>query len=591
MRLNSTGIVSTLSVLVFLVGALLLVVLPCRIPRVQPDENALLTGSSLATANVSLVSASTLFAASFSAQSVPVADFLLESLRLSGAAASKLEVASGYGPVVWGVFHPDKRKASESIVLCLRYRRKNNAKLAERNIGVGVAYALTKFVKSCRWLAVNLILLATDASDTTSVGLKKWLEIYFSAKPWDQGFLYNNQFESAFPRGGLIRAALILDIDWDFSSLEIIVEGTHGQLPNLDLVSIFYELRMYTSLPIDIQSGSSGTPPPTKWLAGVIKWFLPDGYPFQDWWSSLEKMAIFSMHQSSYIPRHDHSCFLCYNVDAITLKSVKSKSSGAQGDRVHSLIILLELAIRSLSNLEERLHHATSSYILGAVPYVASLSAIIIPVLVMMAAPVIQALWLVVQSVQLPSYRLVTLLCSTLALSVAIWCLYVTPIVTNVADLFPKEFKRFVYSFPLAAVLFPPFSAFVANQIRLVVFPSFIQQLDKPGTVTVAHKMTKVLEGHHMRIVSLSLLAIALSALFLSNISAGVLAILILVPLYITPLPAFIFATIPPSLILYKPISDVLYRTRDLPCPYICLLLSLVSSTTFTYMARRGLHA
>lgn len=151
-------------------------------------------------------------------------------------------------------------------------------------------------------------------------------------------------------RGGSIQAALSLELSSNvITSLDLVLEGLNGQLPNLDLANLFYAFCQKIGVLCTIQGKVKFTLRDTVWAPGLIKsltgsrttrmtlrhfsvW-LPltsAQLPRNDWDTvtgyghSVQTMMLMVMKQASGRPWGDHGLFLRYHIEAATLKGVNS---------------------------------------------------------------------------------------------------------------------------------------------------------------------------------------------------------------------------------------------------------------------------
>lgn len=146
-------------------------------------------------------------------------------------------------------------------------------------------------------------------------------------------------------RGGSIQAALSLELSSDVvTSLDLVLEGLNGQLPNLDLANLFYAFCQKIGVLCTIQSkvkACDEMPPFQKLIACVgqtkhraishlasVDVFAQ--LPRNDWDTvtgyshSVQTMMLMVMKQASGRPWGDHGLFLRYHIEAATIKGINS---------------------------------------------------------------------------------------------------------------------------------------------------------------------------------------------------------------------------------------------------------------------------
>lgn len=151
-------------------------------------------------------------------------------------------------------------------------------------------------------------------------------------------------------RGGSIQAALSLELSSNvITSLDLVLEGLNGQLPNLDLANLFYAFCQKIGVLCTIQGKVKFTLRDTVWAPGLIKnltgsrttrmtlrhfsvWLplMSAQLPRNDWDTvtgyghSVQTMMLMVMKQASGRPWGDHGLFLRYHIEAATLKGINS---------------------------------------------------------------------------------------------------------------------------------------------------------------------------------------------------------------------------------------------------------------------------
>lgn len=176
------------------------------------------------------------------------------------------------------------------------------ALVANDKKSVPLALDVAEYVAKVPWLSRNLLVVVDESPAA-------FLDAYYSSADMD--------------RGGLIRAALVLE-DGPTESIRII--GANGALPNMDLLALF------TMSSSDSVEGTTTSEGETYWerAEGILTWIskLLGG------------------------PTGAHSLFLDRGVDALTVVGADP--------------IKIEVALRSLNNLEHQLHHSFFMYWLAS---------------------------------------------------------------------------------------------------------------------------------------------------------------------------------------------------------------------------------
>uniref|UniRef100_A0A8C8MKL8 Glycosylphosphatidylinositol anchor attachment 1 protein n=1 Tax=Oncorhynchus tshawytscha TaxID=74940 RepID=A0A8C8MKL8_ONCTS len=148
-------------------------------------------------------------------------------------------------------------------------------------------------------------------------------------------------------RGGSIQAALSLELSSDvITSLDLVLEGLNGQLPNLDLANLFYAFCQKIGVLCTIQGKLQRN-----------DWDTTSGYSH-----AAQTMMLMVLKQASGRPWGDHGLFLRYHIEAASIRGINSfrqyKTDTTTIGR------LLEGMYRKLNNLLERLHQSYFFYLM-----------------------------------------------------------------------------------------------------------------------------------------------------------------------------------------------------------------------------------
>lgn len=114
--------------------------------------------------------------------------------------------------------------------------------------GFGLCVSLVKHLQSRKWLAKDIIFVASDLNNLPFTysknyntnrhlyerGIRAWLDDYLNPS-----IVVNQHSGSGMIRSGRIQAAINIDIkpSSKFEELSIVSEGSNGRLPNLDLIN------------------------------------------------------------------------------------------------------------------------------------------------------------------------------------------------------------------------------------------------------------------------------------------------------------------------------------------------------------------
>lgn len=174
---------------------------------------------------------------------------------------------------------------------------------------------------------------------------------------------------------GSIQAALVLDFgqsaDYNYLgallgtfytshsiylTLPPAIEGTDGQMPNLDLLNVIVEIARYEGVPVQLHSTYFNSKP-----------IQQNNQPYLlEWMNAMRNVLTMMLNQASGVPSGLHGLFLRYRIDALTLCGVQGPLSVRLG--VWQTAMVVESTFRSLNNLLERFHQSFFYYLL-AQPY------------------------------------------------------------------------------------------------------------------------------------------------------------------------------------------------------------------------------
>lgn len=230
--------------------------------------------------------------------------------------------------------------------------------------------------------------------------LQAWLSAYNSA----QGLF-------TFPRAGLLQQALVLELSGAAAGTapaatatwaELSVHGAAGQLPNLDLYYLVKRnLDLHTAIPAALRPREAPLPAWVEQAAGAVGASaaaagLTTASGARRYAAELATLSAFSAQLASGRPTGPHAPFLGMQVDAATLTLQLSalpgeppSGSGSGGAAPQpspqlqaaaaSVLAATEMVLRTLNNLQERLHHSTALYALLSPDRFVSIAAYLAP--------------------------------------------------------------------------------------------------------------------------------------------------------------------------------------------------------------------
>ena len=214
---------------------------------------------------------------------------------------------------------------------------------------------------------------ALDGSDGYAPGTEAWLQAYHLDR------LHTSGLQDGLPmRAGIIRAAINLETIFDshqVGAVGIYAAGMNGQLPNLDLVNTAVRAFRKHNIPTlldraDVQQVNEDKP--ESYISSVIALItsLSEKYVPEElkqgtlnYLTNLKGMLNFMTTLASG-PSGPHANFISYNIDSITLSLTTKLSSGDRQLAARDVLRSLEMVVRALSNLEEKLHQSFYLYVL-----------------------------------------------------------------------------------------------------------------------------------------------------------------------------------------------------------------------------------
>lgn len=176
-------------------------------------------------------------------------------------------------------------------------------------------------------------------------------------------------------RAGVIRAALNLETlghTSDATVMGVFAAGINGQLPNLDLVNTAVLALNGEHIPValdrctgDDLCGRDVLSRAYVWLQEALEAYVPVEYKAdaREYLRNLNGMLRF-MKTLATGPAGAHAHFIRYNIDSITLSTLSHGGGGSTALSLRAMLRALEKVVRSLSNLEEKLHQSFFLYVL-----------------------------------------------------------------------------------------------------------------------------------------------------------------------------------------------------------------------------------
>uniref|UniRef100_A0A8C6SCI8 GPI-anchor transamidase component GPAA1 n=1 Tax=Neogobius melanostomus TaxID=47308 RepID=A0A8C6SCI8_9GOBI len=246
------------------------------------------------------------------------------------------------GTNVYGILRAPRAPRTEALVLSAPCSLGD-----DNNQAVGLLLGLAQYFRNQIYWAKDIIFLVNEHD---LIGMQAWLEGYHHTNTTGM------DWSPLHGRGGSIQAALSLELSSDVvTSLDLVLEGLNGQLPNLDLANLFYAFCQKIGVLCTIQGKLQRN-----------DWDSVSGYSH-----SVQTMMLMVMKQASGRPWGDHGLFLRYHIEAATIKGVNSFRQYKTD--VSTVGRLLEGMYRKLNNLLERLHQSYFFYLMPSLSHFVSI--------------------------------------------------------------------------------------------------------------------------------------------------------------------------------------------------------------------------
>ncbi|TDH66212.1 hypothetical protein CCR75_005437 [Bremia lactucae] len=289
----------------------------------------------------------------------------------------------------------------EAIVLVTHYRNvgTNTGDIS----GLALGLAMLKYLASATWLAKNVILLAADdgaldGSDGYAPGTGAYLQAYH-LDPVVSGI------QGVLPmRAGVIRAAINLETlsnSRPADTMGIFTAGMNGQLPNLDLVNTAVRALRRHQIPTTLNRQQDNTSGFNKlnFFKDLNDLYTPPRWKesLRNYLTNLDGMLQFMVTVATG-PTGPHANFISYNIDSITLSLTTRETPEDRPLAVRNVMRSLEMVIRALSNLEEKLHQSFFLYVLPNTTTFVSVGEYIYAVLLVLSPAIVHLLSLATQT-------------------------------------------------------------------------------------------------------------------------------------------------------------------------------------------------
>jgi len=168
------------------------------------------------------------------------------------------------------ILRAPKGDGKESMVLVMEYQPNKTASEGSMPSGLSMVTSIANILLRAKWLQKDVIFVAVPNHSGKRHAVEAfgvWVKEYHASQ-------YIVGYSEAFPRGGVIIAALVVDIPKGikYNRLSIMPVGQYGLLPNLDLVSVSARLMRQHGIPFSVCE-TELTP---RVLRSTSTEFLPD---------------------------------------------------------------------------------------------------------------------------------------------------------------------------------------------------------------------------------------------------------------------------------------------------------------------------
>lgn len=283
------------------------------------------------------------------------------------------------GQNVYGIVRAPRAASTEAIVVSVPFRPINSIYL-DTAPSVALLLAFAKFCRKQKYWAKDIIFLITEHEQ---LGVQAWLDAYYGVTSGLEGVLASGDLTG---RAGSIQAAINLEFHaMKLSSIDVKVEGLNGRLPNLDLFNLAQSAILQEGIRQSFQRRFNVN------QRNIVK----------NWWYNFNTLATMIATQATGIPTGNHGLFHRFGVEAITLEGFEKIRNNLEGN-FYQVGRVVESIVRSLNNLQERLHQSYFFYLLPTTDTYISIGLYIRPLVLIIAGLFIKAFstW---QRLQLPS--------------------------------------------------------------------------------------------------------------------------------------------------------------------------------------------
>ncbi|KAL5467418.1 hypothetical protein EMCRGX_G031638 [Ephydatia muelleri] len=236
------------------------------------------------------------------------------------------------GRNIYGVLRAPRASTTEALVLSAPFSTRDGT---SNVYGIAAMLSLANYLKTKNYWAKDLVFLFTSEGE---LGTEAWMDAYLGQQM--PGIVAS----SLQGHSGSIQAVFNLELESPFFDyVEIIVGGTNGILPNLDMVNTVTRLCLLEGIQTTFHS---------PWSSSLT------------YRQSLIGMLLFGARLAPGLPTGNHALFLRHRIDAVTIRGVGNSQQGTKTQNMIRLGRAMEGIIRSFNNLLETLHHSLYFYLL-----------------------------------------------------------------------------------------------------------------------------------------------------------------------------------------------------------------------------------
>lgn len=309
-----------------------------------------------------------------------IENFGLDAIQQSFAFPDKERTHLINGTNIYTIIRGERSTSSESVTICIPFKSKLGSNLP----GVALGMALTKYFSTKSYWAKDIIILFVDHYEIgTSVWLDSYHDIHIQSQLGDESQLTDMtlKYQSLPERSGPMQSAIVLELlGREFVRLNVKVQGSYGQLPNLDLFNLVIDLAARESI--------------TPYFHGKS---LPFDLSPQDLYvHHLETAISFMKTQATMKSDGLHGYFLEYSVQSLTLEAPEYVKANSKSYVMTSTLLnmgrLLEGIFRSLNNLTERFNRSYYFYIILSLRRFTSIGYYMMPIGLMISPLLLKTL-------------------------------------------------------------------------------------------------------------------------------------------------------------------------------------------------------